>query len=308
MSNYVKYLEEYDDDTPPTYQRTKSRRPKRDRAAIIATLVEQGEDTNEDFNPSFSASKHERAWILTYLGGFYQDQLIADVLHQVKGGKEATVYCCAPGPGAGAGLIAAKVYRPRMFRNLRNDSLYRLGRNALDAEGKATRARRELLAMRKRTDFGQELLHGAWLANEFRTMQRLYEEGAAVPRPISHSENAILMEYLGEAGRPAQVLHHVALRAEEARPLFDQLIHNIDLMLGADCVHADLSAHNILYWDGAVKIIDFPQAVDPYTNPEAYPLFARDVLRVCQYFAHYGITTDPARLARDLWARHIPTA
>jgi RIO kinase 1 len=195
-----------------------------------------------------------------------------------------------------------------MFRNLRNDSLYRMGRNALDDQGKATRARRELLAMRKRTDFGQELLHGAWLANEFRTMQRLYEAGAAVPRPISHSENAILMEYLGEAGRPAQALHHVALRAEEARPLFDQLIHNIDLMLSVDCVHADLSAHNILYWDGAVKIIDFPQAVDPYTNPEAYPLFARDVLRVCQYFAHYGITTDPARLARDLWARHIPTA
>ena len=36
-------------------------------------------------------SKHERAWILNYLGKFYEEQLITDVLRRVKGGKEATV-------------------------------------------------------------------------------------------------------------------------------------------------------------------------------------------------------------------------
>jgi RIO1 family len=35
---------------------------------------------------------------------------------------------------------------------------------------------------------------------------------------------------------------------------------------GANFVHGDLSAYNILVHDGAVWLIDFPQAVDPRTN------------------------------------------
>mgnify|MGYP000925870685 CR=1 FL=1 len=60
--------------------------------------------------------------------------IITDVLHQVKGGKEATVYCCAAHPSTGVDLIAAKVYRPREFRQLRNDAQYRQGRRILSDE------------------------------------------------------------------------------------------------------------------------------------------------------------------------------
>ena len=55
-------------------------------------------------------------------GGFYEDKWFTDVLYRVKAGKEATVYCCQAGPAVGHELIAAKVYRPRMFRAMRNDS------------------------------------------------------------------------------------------------------------------------------------------------------------------------------------------
>jgi RIO kinase 1 len=120
------------------------------------------------------------------------------------------------------------------------------------------------------------------------------------------SDNVILMEYLGDVGIPAPPLVNVRLRPEEARPIFNSLIENIDLMLGQDVIHGDLSAHNILYWDGAVRIIDFPQAVAPHVNPSAEMLFARDVERVCQYFARYGIVADVRELARDLWTRHLP--
>ena len=31
-------------------------------------------------------------------------------------------------------------------------------------------------------------------------------------------------------------------------------------------VHGDLSPHNILYWQGEAKLIDFPQVSDPRFN------------------------------------------
>ena len=45
--------------------------------------------------------------------------------------KEASVYRCRATSAAGGRMLAAKVYRPRMFRNLRNDKMYRQGKNRL---------------------------------------------------------------------------------------------------------------------------------------------------------------------------------
>jgi RIO kinase 1 len=288
------------------FQSMRPAAPRPRRQEPVAALVEPEDDAAQGFNPSFHASRHERAWILTYLTGFYDDKLIRDVLRPVKGGKEATVYCCAGGTALAAPLVAAKVYRPRMFRNLRNDSLYRLGREVLDAEGKAAWGRRERVALAKKTRFGQDLRHGAWLGSEFSTLQRLRAAGAAVPEPYAQSENAILMEYVGALGQPAPTLHGTPLPRAEAAGLFAVVMENIRLMLAADRVHGDLSAHNILYWEGRVTIIDFPQAVDPYVNPESRMLFARDVLRVCQYFARYGVQADATALATEIWEAVVP--
>jgi RIO kinase 1 len=75
-------------------------------------------------------------------------------------------------------------------------------------------------------------------------------------------------------------------------------------MLANNIIHADLSAHNILYWEGRIKIIDFPQAVNPLINPHSFPLLTRDIERVCQYFAKYRVQSDPTRLAADLWRKY----
>jgi len=72
-------------------------------------------------------------------------------LRQVKGGKEATVYCCAAHPATGQDLLAAKVYRPRIFRQLRNDARYRQGRQILGGTAKVVRDHRHLRAVRKGT-------------------------------------------------------------------------------------------------------------------------------------------------------------
>ena len=55
-------------------------------------------------------------------GGF------SDVLCKIKAGKEASVYLCRSGDQVKSDLVAAKVFRPRRLRNLKNDQLYRQGR------------------------------------------------------------------------------------------------------------------------------------------------------------------------------------
>jgi RIO kinase 1 len=260
--------------------------------------------TEAVFNPTFLSSKHEREWILNYLGHFYDDKQITDVLSRVKGGKEANVYCCAAHPATGLDLIAAKIYRPRQFRQLRNDSRYRQGRSYLDERGKVVRDERLLVAIQKKSSTGQELVHNSWLEHEFQTLKVLYEAGVDVPRPVSHGNNTILMEYLGDANLAAPALQAVRLDSDEVQPLFERLMHNVELMLANQRIHGDLSAFNVLYWEGDIRLIDFPQAVAPAENPDAFELLERDIRRLCQYFERYGLHSDPAATARDLWARY----
>jgi RIO kinase 1 len=270
--------------------------------AAAGALAEQGE--TEVFNPTFSSSRYEREWILNYLGEFYQDHHITDVLHQVKGGKEATVYCCAAHPSTGLELLAAKIYRPQAFRAMRNDARYREGRAVLDQDGVLVKDERALHALAKKTRFGREVAHTTWIEYEYQALTRLHAAGADVPRPIARGNNTILMEYLGDVEEPAPPLSRVVLRHDEAHQMFARLLEDIELMLALRIVHGDLSAYNILYWEGRFKIIDFPQIVDPDNNRDAYAIFARDVERVCQHFARYRVASAPAQLARELWARH----
>jgi RIO kinase 1 len=254
------------------------------------------------FNPSFVCKFFERDWVIEYFGGFYDNNLIGDVIARVKGGKEANVYVCVARPHVGVELLAGKLYRPRMHRNLKNDAEYRAGGELVGQDGKALRKEREQRAVAKRTKVGLQMLHQSWLSNEYGALMTLHAAGALVPKPHSNSENAILMEYLGERGQPAQTLNHITLSGhDEARRLFDVVVDNIRLMLSKNVIHGDLSAYNIMYWSGEMRIIDFPQAVNPYRNPHAYKFFARDVERVCQYFEPYGIDAKHWQLSRALW-------
>ena len=267
----------------------------------------------EVFNPSFSASRHERAWILGSLGPFYQQELITDVVRSIKGGKEASVYLCTPSPAlaksSGRNLVAAKVYRPREFRNLSNDALYREGRETYDAGGKPIRDSRRARALAKKTRFGKHLSIASWIRYEYETLTMLHAAGADIPRPYAQIGNAILMQFVGDEQGAAPALQTVDLDPSEAEPLFQRILANVELMLAHDRIHGDLSAYNVLYWDGEVRLIDFPQAVNAQTNEAALDLLIRDVKRICQYFARYGVKADPGEVATDLWVRHqFPTA
>lgn len=282
-----------------------ARRRRRTKAATMREMS----DRMEDFVPTYAANldpkHHERRWVIESLTGFYADSQITDVLRLVKGGKEANVYCCEAHPRLDVPLLAAKLYRPRMLRHLKNNAVYKEGRQLRDAEGKLILGSREARAMHKKTRFGKELDLMAWIEHEFQVQSQLFEAGADVPRPIGHGGNVILMEYVGDEMLPAPTLQEVSLAPEEAQPLFERILCNVQLMLRLHQVHGDLSAYNILYWEGRITLIDFPQMVDARTNPNAFELLSRDVQRICDYFEPYELTSDGAALAADLWDRYM---
>jgi RIO kinase 1 len=231
------------------------------------------------------------------LDAFVAEGWISEILHEVKSGKEATVYCCRAQPRAGVDLVAAKVYRSRQRRTFKNDAIYRKGRVIGDK-----RVRR---AVERKTAFGREAQFGLWVGHEWATLSLLHAAGADVPRPVTCSSNAILMEYVGNVHEPAPLLNDVSLARDDAHNVFTRIMRNVELCLAHNVVHGDLSAFNILWWEGNVTIIDVPQAVDPRVNPNARDLLARDIDNVCHYFSRSGVRADPARLAARLWARFL---
>jgi RIO kinase 1 len=200
--------------------------------------------------------------------------------------------------------VTAKVYRPRVLRNLKNDGIYRTGRTDLDISGRAIIKEADINAIRRRTNYGENLRHQSWIAYELQTLEILHAAGADVPRPYAMEKNAILMDYIGDVDTAAPTLNSVTLDPDEARPLFDRVIRNVDLFLSNDRVHGDLSAYNILYWGGGITLIDFPQVVSPESHPSAWNIFLRDVTRVCQYFKSQGVKTNARKLASELWTSH----
>jgi RIO kinase 1 len=271
-------------------------------------MTDEAPPSKEEVTTTYKPSRFEGTWLLQSLQSFRDRGLIADVNAMVKGGKEASVYRCAANPSTEFEWVAAKVYRPRAMRQLRNDKQYREGRGLLTNDESVSKAsdRRVERAMASKSGFGQQVAHTSWLMHEFTTLQTLHAAGAAVPQPIAVADNAILMEYIGEEHAPAPHLFDVRLQPAQAEALFVEVMRNLDLMLAHGLIHGDLSAYNILYWDGEITLIDFPQITLAAKNSTAYSILERDVLRVCGYFAAQGYARDAKAITRGLWSRYQP--
>lgn len=237
----------------------------------------------------------QEADLLATLEPFFERELITDVLYVVKSGKEATVYCCKAHPSTGQNLLAAKIYRSREHRTFSNDTVYQQGR-FLD--------RRVQRAVAARSRKGLVAMFSSWIEHEYETLHLLYAAGADLPRPLAQVGRAMLMEYIGDHEHAAPPLSRVTLVRDEVRPLFRRMLHNIELWLACDRVHGDLSPFNILYWQGQLKVIDFPQAVHAQINNHSFELLLRDVENVCSYWGRYGVQANPRRIAEDMWVRY----
>jgi len=233
----------------------------------------------------------EREHVLAQFGG---QGLVTDVLGVVGDGKEATVYACAAHPSVGVDLLAAKVYRADKFRAFRGGRVYAGERTPLDARSKR--------AMRAKTQAGRAIAHREWIAWEWETLCRLCDAGADVPEPLARSEDAILMELVGDAGGAAPQLRFVELEPAVAREALERLLRNVEVFLDLHLVHGDLSAYNVLWDGGRPRIIDVPQALNLHTHADGYTYLCRDVANLERYFARYGL--DCRGFADRAWRRY----
>jgi RIO kinase 1 len=309
---YDDYADYLDSDRQARRKRKPKARhiPKKQASDIIheiadTTGVEMGVQGDQ---MTYQPSLYEAEWLYSSLKPFFEQTLITDVLSLVKGGKEASVYCCEAHPSTGVPYLAAKVYRPRQFRNLSNDAVYREGRDLLDADGKQVHDndKRSIRAIDKKSNYGVILAHTSWLMHEYRTLSLLYQQGVNVPKPYSSGENALLIEFIGDHPHlVAPTLNQVRMPKSQAPQVFKQVMGYIEVMLQNQIVHGDLSAYNILFWDDEPILIDFPQVVNSHANSNTYAILQRDIQRVCDYFKRYGIQADADKWMSRLWKRYL---
>ena len=150
---------------------------------------------------------------------FYRENIITDVTRLVKGGKEANVYTCTAHPATGLDLVAAKLYRERMLRSLKNDAIYKEGRMLRDAEGKQIRSRRERTAVQNKSGYGLHLDFMMWIGTEYRTQTLLHDAGADVPKPVAHRARSIdSLLAVQKSRRPAKACARVPPSTDSSSP------------------------------------------------------------------------------------------
>lgn len=141
-------------------------------------------------------------------------------------------------------------------------------------------------AVRQKTKVGKNLQQRLWTKREYYLLKKLKAEGAIVPDAYDHTDNAILMQYLGDEQTPALRLIDIALD-ESIKPIvLAEIEASMKLFLDNGIVHADLSPYNVLWWDNKPWIIDFPQAADIRHNPEWQELYERDLKNVREYLEY----------------------
>ena len=148
---------------------------------------------------------------------------------------------------------------------------------------------------------------GAIAAKEFTILQKAYRAGVPVPTPARRVDNMFTMRFIGD-GTMAPLLKDVEL--DQPEDAAKQALDLVERLLMAFIVHGDLSKYNVLYWNGRLFAIDFPQAVDFSSRmdrhirlEEAKPLLLRDLRNLESHFASYGVEMSANEECRRLLAK-----
>jgi RIO kinase 1 len=240
-------------------------------------------------------------WVIT-------DEYTDDPLGVLKSGKEAEIFVVERRSldNERRCLLAHKRYRPRTVKSkgelealgfsrassFVNDHVYR--------EGRRFRRSREQRAVERMTDHGKRILNERWMGLEHEVMTRVWEAGAPVPYPVGFSGDGMLLEYIGDDSRSAPTLGQARMSRTETESAAEQLVDGLRSLMEVGIVHGDLSAFNLLWWDGRLQFIDFPQAVDLALNPHGLEFLHRDLENVTSWFQRRGVALDPAALFTDL--------
>lgn len=228
-------------------------------------------------------------------------------LGTLRSGKEAQIDVVERTDDDGRScLLARKRYLPRTVKQkgelealgvqrastFHNDVEYR--------EGRQFRKSRDRRAVEAMTTYGKRLLQDRWTGHEHDVMARLWHAGVCVPYPVSYADDLFFLEYVGARDGAAPQLARARLDRDGVASAWGQLVDGLRLITAEGVVHADLSAFNLLWWEGRLWFIDFPQAVDLAANPQGLDFLHRDVRNVCRWFERHGERHDPDEVFADL--------
>ncbi len=197
------------------------------------------------------------------------------MVSNIKSGKEATVYKVI----LDNQLVAMKVYKKPEERSFKNTGQYLMGKYYKKPSHRK--------AVAKGNKFAKKLKHQNWVKREYFILEKLYTAGAKIPKPVLHIGDAIFMEFLGNREIAAPRLCDVDLSADEAKNAFKKILDTMIVLWNFGIVHADLSEYNVLWWDNEPYVIDFPQALDKRTNPNAEEILDRDLRNITKFFGRF---------------------
>jgi len=208
----------------------------------------------------------DRSTLMT-IYDFLNKGTIAEIFGVVKAGKEARIYW---GKDSKQKELALKIYLTVSAEFKRGMLPYIQGDPRFAHVRMDTRS-----------------LVYAWAQKEFKNLQRAYEVGVRVPKPIAVSKNVLIMEFIGEEGESAPLMKETAL--EKPREIYRKLLMYVKkLYQEAELVHGDLSEYNVMIWKNEPVVFDVSQAV-PLEHPMANRFLQRDLENLYRYFKGLGV-------------------
>ncbi|MBI4150831.1 serine protein kinase RIO [Candidatus Woesearchaeota archaeon] len=219
------------------------------------------------------ATKHKEAW-KTFAQVF--DRFTELAIHKLisKGvidglmghasiGKEANVFLAQ----AKDRTVIVKIYRlstcdfTRMYTFIRTDPRF----------PKLNRQRRKVVF--------------AWAQREFRNLMKAREAGVRVPTPITHINNILVMDLVGDAMPAAKAKDQLPQKPDA---FIADIIGQMRKLYKAGLVHGDLSPYNILNQHEKPVIIDMSQSTTP-EDPNAKEFLERDAKNIAAFAKKIGV-------------------
>ncbi len=205
---------------------------------------------------------------------FINREIIKSLDYPVSQGKEAFVFRATAGakaklPKDGEAFIAAKVYKYET-------SSFQTMSKYIEGDRRFSHVKRQLRPLIQQ-----------WARKEYANLGACFDAGVAVPKPLAYRKNVVLMQFLGEGGRPSALLKDIVLENPEETYL--ELLENVKNMFQkAKLVHADLSEFNVIIYKGKPFLIDVSQSV-LLDHPNAMEFLRKDVENIVHYFKKEGV-------------------
>ena len=196
----------------------------------------------------------------------------------ISTGKEANVF---KGADENDNLVAVKIYRVTTS-DFKKMQYYIQGDPRFNVRSKSKR----------------QLINN-WVLKEFKNLNRAYNAGVQVPKPIIAKNNILVMEFIGETdGTPARLMRQSKISNPDY--IAKKIIEYVKKLYNdAELVHGDLSAFNILIHHDEPVIIDLSQGM-VVDHPLSRELLKRDIDNLIKDFKKMGIEISKDEIKRKI--------